>query len=151
MLLTYQYKIKPTKEQELVMSHWLELLRRHYNYALSKRWDWLRRTRCNIDRCSLGSEPIGKIPERFPSYNIQAGELKATKELFPDYKNIYHDVQQQNLKRLDKAWDRWIKPDKTGKRGGRPKFKKAGQLRSFTLPRINHLKLEPTLITASLN
>ncbi|MCL1465243.1 helix-turn-helix domain-containing protein [Argonema galeatum] len=29
MLLTYQYKIKPTKEQEIIMLQWLELLRRH--------------------------------------------------------------------------------------------------------------------------
>ncbi|MCL1465244.1 RNA-guided endonuclease InsQ/TnpB family protein [Argonema galeatum] len=97
----------------------------------------MSRNRCSIDHCSLVFEPIGEIPEKFPNYNVQAGELKQTKELFPNYKNIYHDVQQQNLKRLDKAWDRWIKPDKSGKRGGRPKFKKLGELRSFTFPRIN--------------
>jgi putative transposase len=140
MLSTYQYKIKPTQEQEIVMMQWLELLRRHYNYCLGQRLDWLSRTRCSIDRCSLISEPIGNIPEQFPNYNFQAGELKQTKELFPEYKDIYHDVQQQNLKRLDKAWDRWIKPDKSGKRGGRPKFKKVGEMRSFIFPRINHSK-----------
>lgn len=140
MLSIYQYKIKPTQEQEIVMMQWLELLRRHYNYCLGQRLDWLSRTRCSIDRCSLISEPIGNIPEQFPNYNFQAGELKQTKELFPEYKDIYHDVQQQNLKRLDKAWDRWIKPDKSGKRRGRPKFKKVGEMRSFIFPRINHPK-----------
>ena len=109
MLLTYQYKIKPTQEQEIVMTQWLELLRRHYNYALGQRLDWLSRTRSSIDRCSLISEPIGEIPQTIPNYNFQAGLLKQTKELFPEYKDIYHDVQQQNLKRLDKAWDRWKK------------------------------------------
>jgi putative transposase len=83
------------------------------------------------------SEPIGDIPDKFPGYNFQAGELKATKELFPVYKGIHAEVQQQNLKRLDKAWDRWMKPDKSGKRAGRPRFKKKGQMRSFTFPRIN--------------
>lgn len=140
MLLTYQYKIKPSPEQEIMMIQWLELLRRHYNYCLGQRFDWLSRTRCSIDRCLLISEPIGNIPEQFPNYNFQAGEFKQTKELFPEYKDIYHDVQQQNLKRLDKAWDRWIKPDKSGKRGGRPKFKKVGEMRSFIFPRINHPK-----------
>ncbi|MCL1474753.1 RNA-guided endonuclease InsQ/TnpB family protein [Argonema antarcticum] len=140
MLLTYQYKIKPSPEQKIVMMQWLELLRRHYNYSLGQRLDWLSRTRCSIDRCSLVSEPIGDIPEQFPNYNFQAGLLKQTKELFPEYKYIYHDVQQQNLKRLDKAWDRWIKPDKSGKRGGRPRFKKVGELRSFTFPRVNCAK-----------
>ncbi len=31
-------------------------------------------------------------------------------------------------------------PDKTGKRGGRPRFKKAGELRSFEFSRVNHPK-----------
>jgi putative transposase len=100
----------------------------------------LRRTRQQIDRCSLVSEPIGDIPERFPSYNIQAGELKLSKELFPVYKEIHAEVQQQNLKRLERAWDRWIKPDKSGKRAGRPRFKRKGEMRSFTFPRINCVK-----------
>jgi len=137
MKLTHLYKIKPSSEQVAIMETWLEMLRRHFNYALGQRLDWLRRTRCQIDRCSLVSEPIGDIPDKFPSYNIQAGELKQTKELFPIYKEIHAEVQQQNLKRLDKAWDRWIKPDKSGKRAGRPRFKKKGEMRSFTFPRIN--------------
>ncbi len=140
MLSTYQYKIKPTPEQEILMMQWLELLRRHHNYCLGQRLDWLSRTRSYLDRCSLISEPIGEIPQQFPNYNFQAGLLKQTKELFPEYKDIYTDVQQQNLKRLDKTWDRWIKPDKSGKRGGRPKFKKIGELRSFTFPRVNSAK-----------
>lgn len=122
------------------METWLELLRRHRNYVLGLRYDWLRRTRCQIDRCSILNEPIGKIPIVSPNYNNEAGHLKETKELFLDYKDIYTDVQQQNLKRLDTTWWRWLVPDKTGKRAGRPKFKKKGEMRSFTFPRINHPK-----------
>lgn len=136
-MLSHVYRIKPTPEQVTTMDLHLELLRRHWNYSLGARLDWLRRTRCQVDRCSLISEPIGDIPGRFPNYNLQARNLKQTKELFPDYKKIYTDIQQQNLKRLDKAWERWMKPDKTGKRGGRPRFKKLGEMRSFTFPRIN--------------
>ena len=137
MRLTHIYKLQPSAEQVAKMETWLEMLRRHHNYALGQRFDWRRRTRCQIDRCSLVSEPIGDIPENFPGYNFQARELKTTKELFPVYKEIHAEVQQQNLKRLDLSWDRWTKPDKSGKRAGRPKFKKKGQLRSFTFPRIN--------------
>jgi putative transposase len=140
MKLTHVYRIKPTAEQVAVMDWWLELLRRHHNYALGQRLNWLRRTRCLIDRCSLLSEPIGEVPGAFPNYNFQAGELKQTKILFPDYKNVYHDVQQQNLKRLEKAYARWVKPDNSGRRGGRPRFKKQGELRSFTFPRVNNQK-----------
>ncbi len=96
---------------------------------MGQRLDWLNRTRCPIDRCSIVSCPIGEIPLR-PDYYFQSAELKQTKKLFPEYKEIYFEVQQNNLKRLDKAWQRWLFPDKTGKRFGRPRFKRSGKLRS---------------------
>ena len=111
MLLTYQYKLNPTTDQAATMALWGELLRRHWNYALGQRLDWLRRTRQSIDRCSIVSEPIGEIPERV-DYYTQASGLRQTKELFSEYKNIYADCQQQNLMRLDKAWQRWLIPEK---------------------------------------
>ncbi len=118
------------------MDNWLELLRRHWNYALGQRLDWLRRTRCQIDRCSLVSEPIGDIPEKVDYYTQQSA-LKETKILFPEYKDIWAESQQVNLQRLKKTWERWLIPDRTGKRGGRPRFKKHGELRSFVYPRVN--------------
>jgi len=136
MILTYCYRIKPSGEQEATMLYTLELLRRHWNYCLGQRLDWLKRTRCQIDRCSIISEPIGEIPNKV-DYYIQQSDLKQTKVLFPDYKNIWSESQQINLQRLNKAWERWLFPDKSGKRGGRPKFKKVGELRSFVYPRIN--------------
>ncbi len=136
MLLTHQYRLNPNAEQTFTMEVWGELLRRHWNYALGQRLDWLNRTRCKIDRCSLVGEPIGEIPGKV-DYYVQASELRLTKELFPDYKNIYADCQQQNLMRLDKAWKRWLTPDKSGKRGGRPRFKKRGDICSFTFPRVD--------------
>jgi putative transposase len=139
MLMTYQYRVNPTPEQASTMDTWGELLRRHWNHALDQRLDWLRRTRCQVDRCNIVSEPIGDIPEKVDYYS-QASELKQTKELFPEYKDIYADCQQQNLMRLDKAWKRWLIPDKTGKRGGRPRFKKQGDICSFTFPRVNNAK-----------
>lgn len=114
-------------------------MRRHWNFALGQRLDWLNRTRCFLDRCSIVSEPIGDIPERVDYYSQQSA-LKETKKLFPEYGNIYSEVQQMNLQRLDKAWKRWLVPDKTGKRGGRPKFKKRGEKPSFSFSRVNHPK-----------
>ncbi|NWF58220.1 MAG: transposase [Fischerella sp.] len=145
MLLTYQYKLNPTPQQVVTMEAWGELLRRHYNYALGQRLDWLNRSRCQIDRCSLVCEPIGEISEK-ADYYTQASDLKQTKELFAEYKNIYADCQQQNLMRLDKAWKRWLIPDKNGKRGGRPRFKKHGDICSFTFPRVNSPKAGAHLV-----
>ncbi len=83
--------------------------------------------------------PIGEIPDRIDYYTQQSA-LKETKELFPAYKDIYSEVQQMNLQRLDKAWQRWLIPDKTGKRAGRPKFKARGEKPSFSFSRVNHPK-----------
>ncbi|NES64651.1 MAG: IS200/IS605 family element transposase accessory protein TnpB [Okeania sp. SIO2D1] len=139
MIITHCYKIKPTPGQSAKMDYWLELLRRHWNYALAQRLDWLNRTRCQIDRCSVVSCFIGEIQE-LPDYYFQQSALKQTKKLFPDYKEIYSEVQQINLQRLDKAWKRWLIPDKKGQRAGRPRFKKTGKLRSFCFSRVNHPK-----------
>ncbi len=121
------------------METWSESLRRHWNFALSQRLDWLNRTRCFLDRCSIVSEPIGEVPERVDYYTQQSA-LKETKKLFPEYAKIYSEVQQMNLQRLDKAWKRWLVPSQTGKRGGRPKFKKRGEKPSFSFSRVNHQK-----------
>ncbi len=139
MIVTFQYRIKPTPEQVATMETWSELLRRHWNFALAQRLDWLNRTRCQIDRCSIVSEPVGEIPKRV-DYYCQQSALKETKKLFPKYTNIYAEVQQMNLQRLDKAWKRWLVPDKTGRRGGRPKFKKRDDKPSFSFSRVNHPK-----------
>ncbi|MGK7915372.1 MAG: RNA-guided endonuclease InsQ/TnpB family protein, partial [Prochloraceae cyanobacterium] len=139
MLITNVYRIKPSPEQEATTLQTLELLRRHWNYANGQGLDWLRRTRYQIDRCSILSEPLGEIPEKVNSYSQQA-ELKETKKLFPEYKSIWAESQQVNLKRLNKAWLRWLIPDKSGKRGGRSRLKKTGQLRPFVYPIINCTK-----------
>ncbi len=139
MIISHSYKIKPNPEQIAKIDNWLELLRRHWNYALGQRLDWLNRTRCPIDRCSIVSSPIGEIPIR-PDYHFQSAELKQTKKLFPEYKEIYFEVQQNNLRRLDKSWQRWLVPDQTGKRFGRPRFKKSGKLRSLSFSRVNYPK-----------
>jgi putative transposase len=97
--------------------------------------DWLRRTRCQINCCSIVYEPIGEIPGKVDYYTQQSA-IKETKQLFPAYKNIWSESQQVNLQRLNKALERWFFPDKSGKRGGRPRFKKTGELRSFVYPRV---------------
>jgi putative transposase len=138
MIITHEYRILPSDDQAALMTEWLELLRRQWNDALGQRLDWLTATRCPIDRCSLVScpLPVSEAPLE-PNYYRQAGSLKQIKQLFPAYRGIYAEVLQQNLMRLDKAWKAWREPDSTGKRRGRPRFKKAGELRSFTFPRIN--------------
>ncbi len=58
------------------------------------------------------------------NYYTQQTALKE-KDFFPDYKNIYSQVQQINLQRLDKTWRGWLKPNQTGTLAGRPRFDSA--------------------------
>jgi hypothetical protein len=89
------------------------LLRRHWSYALGQRLDYLGRNRSSVDRCSLVSELIGEIPDKVDYYS-QAADLKATKELFPEYKNIYADLarQQRQLSRKQKGFKNYQKQPK---------------------------------------
>ena len=54
MLLTVQYRLQSTLLQVATLSHWGELARRHWNYALGQRSDWLRRTRLEHNASSSG-------------------------------------------------------------------------------------------------
>jgi len=56
-----------------------------------------------MHHCSNISEPMAQIHPRV-NYSTQQTALK--EYFFPDYKNIYSQVQQINLQRLDKTWRR---------------------------------------------
>ena len=65
---------------------------------------------------------MAQIPTLVNYYTQQT----ALKEFFfSDYKNIYSQVQQINLQRIDKTWRCWLTPDQTGKFAGRPRFDSA--------------------------
>jgi putative transposase len=132
MLLTYQYRLRLTKEQETTFDQWLELCRRQYNYRLWERFDWWEMHRCSINACPLVCS-IAK-PKPYPNYYWQQHDLQETKKLFPEYKQIPSHMLQNVLVRVDKAVDRWLKADSTGKRFGRPRFKGKGRYHSLTFP-----------------
>lgn len=133
MRLTYQFKLRPTKAQIARMESWLELLRRQYNYRLAERFNWWELNRCDINSCSLVSCSIEK-PKEKPNYYTQANDLPNSKKLFPEYKEVQSQVLQDCVKRVDKAYDRFLKADASGKRFGKPRFKGKERYHSFTFP-----------------
>ena len=64
MRLTYQYRLRLTKEQEGAIEHWLSMLQSQYNFLLADRFDWYEQSRCQVDRCpnlrriDLGTETL---------------------------------------------------------------------------------------------
>ncbi|PSB33455.1 RNA-guided endonuclease InsQ/TnpB family protein [Chlorogloea sp. CCALA 695] len=134
MRISYQYKIKPNKEQAEKIDNTLEMLRYQYNYLLAQRVDWYEMNRCPIDRYPL----ICYLPElkEQPNYYKQKASLTHLKINRPWYKNIHSQVLQEVPKKVEITFDRWLKGDVNGKKSGRPRFKAKGRYKTFTYPQF---------------
>lgn len=132
MKISYQLRLKPTKEQKQIIDKTLEMLRFQYNYLLAQRFDWYERNRCPIDRCPL----VCHLPElkESPNYYNQKASLVQMKKDRPWYKSIHSQVLQEVPKKVEITFDRWLKGDCNGKRSGKPRFKGEGRYRTFTYP-----------------
>ncbi len=73
MLLKYKYKLKPHKNQAVIIANWLELARRQYNYRLGERLNWFEATRTPVNACPLNVSvvPIERIYQNIPEFRIQ--------------------------------------------------------------------------------
>ncbi|MDJ0620633.1 MAG: transposase [Calothrix sp. MO_192.B10] len=116
MRTSYQYKIKPTKLQREKIDNILEMLRHQYNYLLAQRFDWYEQNRCSIDRCPL----VCHLPElkEKPNYYNQKASLTQLKKDRPWYKDIHSQVLQEVPKKVELAFDRWLKGDCNGEQRG---------------------------------
>ncbi len=129
---TYQYKIKPTKQQVRQIEQYLDICRSVYNYAHAERKAWLESRKSLVDRCSIQSEYVIPADTPFPSYNNQAKALTKAKKELPHLKLVNAQCLQQVLKRLDKAWADFFKvPGR-----GFPRFRNQNRFRSFIFPQL---------------
>ena len=147
MRTSYQYKIKPTKQQAAKIDNTLNMLRYQYNFMLAQRFNWYEQNRCSIDKCSL----ICYLPEltEQPNYYNQKASLTQLKKERPWYKDIHSQVLQEVPKRVEKAFDRWLKGDVNGKKSGRPRFKSVGQYKTFTYKQFKQHHFANNKITLS--
>lgn len=147
MKISYQYKIKPTKEQAGKIDKTLEMLRCQYNYLLAQRFEWYEMNRCPVDRCPL----ICHLPElkEQPNYYNQKASLVQLKIDRPWYKEIHSQVLQEVPKKVELAFDRWLKGDANGKKSGRPRFKGRGQYKTFTYSQFKRHHFVNNKITLS--
>ncbi|WYL94452.1 MAG: transposase [Gloeotrichia echinulata IR180] len=147
MKISYQYRIKPNREQAEKIDKTLEMLRCQYNYLLAQRFDWYEMNRCPIDGCPL----ICHLPElkEQPLYYNQKASLVQLKVDRPWYKEIHSQVLQEVPKRVELAFDRWLKGDVNGKKSGRPRFKGKGQYKTFTYAQFKQRNFVNNKITLS--
>jgi putative transposase len=147
MKTSYQYKIKPDKQQTEKIDKTLEMLRYQYNYLLAQRFDWYEQNRCPIDRCPL----ICYLPElkEQPNYYSQKASLVQLKIDRPWYKEIHSQVLQEVPKKVELASDRWLTGDVDGRKSGRPRFKGKGQYKTFTYTQFKRHYFVSSKITLS--
>lgn len=67
---------------------------------------------------------------------VQLADLKNTKRVFPEYKQLHSQVLQDVVNRVDYAFSRFTTPDKNGKRSGRPRFRGKVYYKSFTYSQL---------------
>ncbi len=117
MMVCFQYKVYPTPEQEQVLCDTLEVCRRLYNHALAERIDAYQHE------------------GRTVTFAEQCRQLPCLKERAQPLADIYSQVAQDALKRLDKAYQNFFRRVKAGsEKPGFPRFKGVGRYRSFTYP-----------------
>ncbi len=106
---TYEFKIKPTKQQIRQFEQYLDICRSVYNYAHAERKTWLESRKSRINSCSIISEYIIPADVPYPNYKNQAKALTEAKNKFPHLKLVNAQALQQVLKRLDQAWEDFFK------------------------------------------
>ena len=103
---------------------------------LADRFDWWEMNRCPVNACPL----VASIaePREQPNYYGQKRSLVLLKGERPWYKEIHSQVLQDMVKRVNLAFERFIKGDSSGKRSGKPRFKGQHRYRTFTYPQASH-------------
>ena len=125
MKYTYQYNALPTTQQKLELNIWLRTCQYWYNCQLGDRFDWWDCNRSPVNACPL----LTHLPELRdkPNYYRQKKYLPDLKKKPVvvqwsgqklDFSRVPANTLQEVCKRVDKAFERFIAGDSTGKRSG---------------------------------
>ncbi|MBW4628339.1 MAG: transposase [Brasilonema octagenarum HA4186-MV1] len=131
---SYQFRLRQNKQQIIDIERWYSMLCAQYNYLLADRFCWYEENRSPINACPL----VCHIPELRdnPNYYSQANSLPNLKKTHPHYKDVHSQVLQDVAKRVNLAFERFLKGDCNGKKSGRPRFKSRDRYRTFTFPKV---------------
>ena len=114
---SFKYRLYPTRKQEQLLINTLNTCRHTYNDALEQRKEAYQNTQKTL------------------TYNQQANNLAKNKNHYQS--QVYSQVLQNVLKRLDKSYKRFFDRCKQGtKKAGFPRFKSFNRYRSFTYPQL---------------
>ena len=142
-MYNYQYRLRPTTEQKLILNEWLRICRYWYNRQLGERFDWWSKNRSYTDRCPL----VCQLPElkNKPEFYGQKKQLPVIKqdlvcvgwsgELL-DFNSVPSQTLQEVCKRVKLAFTRFIAGDKNRKRSGKPRYKNTARFRSMVFESV---------------
>jgi len=122
-LLTYKFRAYPTALQEYKLENWLFALCWLYNSALEER------------------KKVWKEEQRTVKYSEQQNNLPKLKKKEPIIKLIHSQVLQDALRRVDKAFQKFLQDLKRKKKRekvkvGYPKKKPIAKYKSLTFPQV---------------
>lgn len=118
MRQAFRYRIFPTKAQRTRMERTLEYCRVLYNAGLEQRRTAYRRQHVSLSKAR------------------QQADLPVLKTAYPEFSEVYSQVLQDVLTRLDKAFDAFFRRVKAGEKPGYPRFKGKGRYDSLTYPQL---------------
>jgi putative transposase len=116
MLKAYKYRLYPNKEQKKKLNDTLWLCSMVYNRCLAERRDAWK----NEQRSLTAYDQIKQLP--------------VWKKEDPRLNQVYSQVLQDVVRRLDKAFQAFFRRVKVGEKPGYPRFKSARRYDSFTYP-----------------
>ena len=120
---SYKYKLRPSRRVVEVFEQTLAVCCELYNAALQERRDAWR-----VERKSI-------------SYNEQDAQLKHIRAERSDVAAVYSQVNQDVLRRVDRAFGGFFRRVKAKQKAGYPRFKSARRYDSFTYTQLG-FKLE---------
>jgi putative transposase len=115
---TYQYKPKPTSQQERMLERTLMLCRHVYNAVISERREAWRMRGVTV------------------TYYRQKAELPGIKEAMPEYGEVNSQVLQDVMLRADRAFEAFFRRIHEGQSPGYPRFHGRDRYNSFTYPQV---------------
>jgi putative transposase len=127
VMKAFKYRLYPTRKQADALQFTLDRNRELYNAALEERREAWRMSRVSV------------------TYEMQSAQLPEIKEVRPEYKEIYSQILQDTLKRVDKAFKNFFRRVKKGEKAGYPRFQGYDRYDSFCYPQIEKLKGNPTV------
>lgn len=149
MLISYTYKLDPSRNQSATMEKHVEMLRLQYNFRIRERTEAYEQVSrpvlgnycdirtlaeccpltCSVSKQALYGDPWTPKGKKRSALAQQDAELPNLKKERPWYGQIQHHVLQQMLRQVDNAFQRFFKG-----LGRYPKPKRRGKFRSFSYP-----------------